>query len=109
MNKERRKSENTALRELIDALKKVINARDALWSLGFFDRLLRFDKCRSVFNEYDDAMLAVRNAVSGVMEASVQPEDLPAPPPNPGRGRATTITMEEFEVLLGKPRSLRKT
>lgn len=105
MNKERRKSENTALRELIDALKKVINARDALWSLGFFDRLFRFDKCRAVFNEYDDAMLAVRNAVNGVMEASAHAE--PAPPET-GKHRPATITMEEFEVLLGKPRTSRK-
>lgn len=115
MNKDRRKFENSALRDLVEALKKSIDARDALWALGFFDRLFRRDKCRAVFNEYDIALLAVRNAVRGVINetvcrkeaagkrarsAPVETEPLPPLPPS--------VTVEEFEVLLGKPGSSRK-
>lgn len=115
MNKDRRKFENTAMRDLVEALKKNIDARDALWSLGFFDRLFRRDKCRAVFNEYDVALLAVRDAVRGVINETVcrgeatgkrtrsAPVEtgplLPLPP---------SVTVEEFEVLLGKPVSSRK-
>ncbi|CAK7057309.1 MAG: hypothetical protein DELT_01290 [Desulfovibrio sp.] len=124
MSKERRKSENAALRELVGALKNVINARDALWSLGLFDRIFRFDKCREIFNEYDAALLAVRNAVHGVIVATTSPEEqIPgdaaleleteqaaehAASQNAEKARQTAITLEEFAFLLGKPHAPRK-
>ena len=113
---ERRKLENAALRELLNALKQFIAARDALWSLRFFDRLFRLDKCRAVFDSYDAASNAMRNAIeavktvteaaadcfeeSGAEEAGYKgSEDAPYPAPEP-----PLVSMEEFELLLGKPR-----
>lgn len=108
MTKERRKSENTALRELIDALKKVAMARDGLWSLSVIDRIFRLNKYRKTIADYDEAMQSVRNAIVAVMAAtrhqSVE-NNLPLPKPGPKSG----ITLEEFEFLMGRPDNAKKT
>lgn len=112
---ERRSAENAALRELVDALKDFIAARDALWSLGFFDRLFRFSRCVAMLNRYDAARERVRNAIKAVWDAGGQerpaasecmdgPElsgDLPAQPPT------RLISLEEFEMLMDRPAILK--
>lgn len=103
---ERRKKENTALRDLVDALKRLIDARDALWALSIVDRLFRPQKCRAVFNAYDYARELVQRAVRAVMQASAVREENPEHPLP--RSREPLISMEEFNVLLGKPQLLRK-
>lgn len=110
---ERRSAENKALRELVDALKEFIAARDSLWTLGFFDRIFRFSRCVAMLNRYDTARERVRAAVKDVKESAEttamehfakpdMPEETPAAP-----GRSL-VSMEEFEMLLGKPAILKK-
>lgn len=100
MNEDRRQSENTALRSLVDALKTVISARDDMWSLSVVDRLFRLQKYKKTLADYDDAMQGVRNAIQSVVVASrnAQQESLP-----PIVMEKPEISLAEFEVLLGKP------
>lgn len=103
MNEERRKSENTALRELVDALRTVITARDGLWSLSVMDRLFRPEKYRQTIAAYDNALQGVRSAIQAVMSASrQQPPEHNLPMLKEADPR-TGISLEEFEFLLGKP------
>jgi len=103
MSIERRKPENAALRELVSALRDVINTRDALWALSSFDRLFRFDKCRTVLNEYDEANARVYNAIQAVKPSD---DDVPfgEPPERESAEGASAplVSTEEFEMLLGK-------
>ena len=105
MNSDRRQHENTALRELVDALKTVIAARDDMWTLSVIDRFFRLDKYKKVLSDYDEAMQGVRNAIQSVVAASrpAQHENLPAKPM-----AKPEISLEEFEVLLGKPGGVQK-
>lgn len=115
---ERRNSENKALRELVDALKEYITARDSLWTLGFFDRIFRFSRCVGMLNHYDKTRERVRTAIREVKEAAetaaqenqAKPdtaEDALAEKPVSAPG-GSLVSMEEFEMLLGKPAILRK-
>ena len=113
MTQERRIDENRALRELVDALKEFIAARDALWTLGFFDRIFRFARCVGMLNRYDTARDRVRTAVKEVRESAGA-----AVPENPAKtgmqeesapaAARSLVSMEEFEMLLGKPSILKK-
>lgn len=113
---ERRSAENAALRELVNALKDFIAARDALWSLGFFDRLFRFSRCIAMLNRYDAARERVRNAIIAVWEAG-GPErpsesgqaDGPEPSADrPAQPTVPLISLEEFEMLMDRPAILKK-
>lgn len=107
MQKERRAAENAALRELVNALKEFIAARDALWTLGFFDRIFHFSRCITVLNRYDQAQERVRSALQDVRRAS-----MPESPPRRGLvaekaspSSAPRLSEEELEMLLGKSAS----
>ncbi|MCC8194503.1 MAG: hypothetical protein LIP28_07660 [Deltaproteobacteria bacterium] len=110
---ERRSDENRALRQLVDALKEYIAARDSLWSLGFFDRIFRFTRCVAMLNRYDTARERVRSAVKDVKEAAETAametvsriEVMEEPPTAEAK---SLVSMEEFEMLLGKPAILKK-
>ena len=112
MTTERRADENKALRELVDALKDFIAARDALWSLGFFDRIFRFERCVGILNRYDAARNTVRNTVLAVKEATAAAREAAGTEAEPGDAAPRTpkplVTLEEFEMLLGKPAILKK-
>lgn len=113
---ERRSAENAALRELVNALKDFIAARDALWSLGFFDRLFRFSRCVVMLNRYDAARERVRNAIHAVWEAAgpervSAPEHAGGPEPSaslPPQPATPLISLEEFEMLMDRPAILKK-
>lgn len=104
MREERRKSENAALRELIDALRDFIAARDALWSLSFFDRLFRFEKCRGVISAYDHASVQVRNSIRAVMEASKDSSGNREKVETSTPSLSGLLSVDEFDLLLGRPR-----
>lgn len=92
---ERRKTENTALRELVDALKEFVDARDRLWTLGLVDRLFRKGKCRDSIRRYDASLRQLREAIEGLMSASR------AQAATPDREtRAALLSHEEFTMLL---------
>lgn len=103
MTAERRQSENTALRQLVDALKNAISSRDELWSLSVIDRLFRLDKYKKTIAAYDDAMQGVRNAIQAVMASTRMQAAENAAPPVKEVELKPGISMEEFEFLLGKP------
>ena len=94
--KERRIAENAPLRELVDALQAYIAARDAVWALGFWDRLFRKERCRQVFSKYDQAADTLRNAIRMMSKSrrSTRSELAKYEP---------LISMEEFEALMNKP------
>lgn len=109
MTDERRADENKALRQLVDASREYTAARDALWSLGLFSRIFYFRRCVDTLNRYDEARDNVRNALQAVKEASAARAE--AGRDTEIRGDATQppfISLEEFEMLLGKPSVLRK-
>lgn len=101
---ERRKTENAALRELVDALKGFVDARDSLWTLGFFDRVFRKDKCRDAIRRYDGSLRHLREAIGALMLASRaraasqdEERDMALPPSGP---TDALISHEEFTMLL---------
>ena len=96
---DRRMVENTLLRELVDAMAEFMKARDALWSLGIFDRLFRAEKCRTIINEYDLAARKVREAIRTLSKLTKSGgPDAPIPDSQVGR----LVSEEEFEMLIGK-------
>ncbi len=108
---ERRTDENKALRELVDSLKDFIAARDSLWSLGFFDRIFRFSRCIAMLNRYDLAWMRVAAAVRAVQAAGASQSEAKKPDTgkkSPAPGNRPLLSMEEFEMLLGKPAILKK-
>ena len=105
MTPERRKSENAAMRDMVDAMKDFVAARDSLWSLGIFDRLFRFEKYRKVIDNYDNAIFAMRNAVRALTEATASSPETGEPASKP---KPPLVSMEEFEMLLGKPEIVKK-
>ncbi|SBW09373.1 hypothetical protein KL86DPRO_50150 [uncultured delta proteobacterium] len=115
---ERRSSENKALRELVDALKEYITVRDSLWTLGFFDRIFRFSRCVAMLNRYDTARERVRAAIrdvketaeAAVLENQARPEagEDAFAEKTPALAARSLVSMEEFEMLLGKPAILKK-
>ena len=105
MSQERRKSENAAMRGMVDAMKNFVAARDALWSLGILDRLFRFEKYRSVIDNYDNAISAMRNAMRAVTQASAKGGEKAGQKSEP---TPQVISVEEFEMLLGKPEIVKK-
>lgn len=102
--------ENKALRDLVDALKAFIAARDNLWSLNFFDRIFHFGKCREILHEYDASRDKVHSAILTLKEITESPtllekKDLAE---KSSDAMAPVVTLEEFEMLLGKPSILKK-
>lgn len=99
-NRERRKSGNTELRQLVNSLKVLIDARDALWSLSLVDRLFRRKKISAALDYYDNALVAMRNALVSIYNSTGgvagTAESLPK----------ISVTIEELDVLLGRVRGL---
>ena len=100
MNEDRGQFEYAALRGLVDALKTVIAARDDMWSRSVMDRLFRLDKYKKALSDYDEAMQGVRNSIQAVVAASRHAPQENAPARVMERPE---ISLEELEVLLGKP------
>ena len=101
MDKERRYQENKALRELVDALREFIAARDGLWTLGFLDRVFHREKYLAVLKNYDFAGIRVRNAILKLKTVPASPKTGGSSSSN--MARSPLISLEEFEVLLGRP------
>lgn len=92
---ERRKTENAVVRELIDALKAFVDARDRVWALSAADRLFRRDRCRDTLQQYDRAMGMLRDAVGGLMAAARAQADNPE-----AEQSLALISVEEFRMLM---------
>lgn len=105
---DRRLSVNQPLRTLVDALKHLIDARDALWRLSFLDRLFRHEKCRSTMTAYMQASTELREAINifavnthtGSDPQKTDDAEAQAGAPNVFE---PLLTVEEFEMLLGNP------
>lgn len=93
--KDRRIAENALLRKLVDALKNFIAARDTIWALSFWDRMFRPAKCEQVFASYEQASLAVKEAIKDMSIIKMQPGD--------SARYQSLISMEEFEALMDRP------
>lgn len=93
--RDRRMAENASLRELVDALKYFLAARDDIWSLGFFDRLFNTKRRREVYARYDYAALAVKSVILGMSKMRG--------PQSEFAGGEPLISMEEFDALMSKP------
>lgn len=107
MERERRRQENTDVRTLVDCLKAYVDARDAIWSLRFFDKLFRADKCRRIMNEYDNALRSLRGSIKNFIDRGG--EERPKAAPGPSAPLSTAlISEEELDMLLGRPAPGRK-
>lgn len=101
-------NENIALHKFIVAARKYVTARDALWSLGLFDRIFRSWRCVDALNLYDEAKDNVRAAFQEVKDVTIAKTGADIvgkkePPPKP----CPILTVDEFEMLLNKPPILR--
>ncbi len=78
-------------------------------ALGFFDRIFRFARCIEMLNRYDASRNKVHNAVQavkksgGVAKAGGPEVDKDAT----SRSSQPLVTLEEFDILLGKPAILK--
>lgn len=111
MTDERRTDENKALRQLVDASREYIAARDALWSLSFFCRIFWFRRCVDTLNRYDAARDNVRNALQAVKKATAARAETGTDTEARGDAHQNPppfISLEEFEMLLDKPFVLRR-
>lgn len=101
-------NENEALYKFLEVAKEYLAARDALWSLGLFNRIFRFGRCVDLLNQYDEAKENVRSAfqeIQNIITAQAGADIVGEK--NTPRNRASLLTVEEFEVLLNKPPILR--
>lgn len=74
---DRRKTENALLRQLVDAFKRYLVARDAIWSLSFLDRLLRTPSFKKTYDNYYESFAQV-NALIRLMAVKTTPLELPS-------------------------------
>jgi hypothetical protein len=87
-NRERRLAENAQLRKLVDALKTFIAARDAIWSLNFYDQIFRTKKYTKAYAEYEVAT----NAISTFIRSMAKTGNADSSEP--------VLSSEEFDALM---------
>ena len=87
-NREKRLAENAQLRKLVDALKTFIAARDAIWSLGFYDQIFRTKKYIKVYAEYEVTTDAISTLIRGMAKTGSADSSEPV------------ISSEEFDALM---------
>lgn len=86
---DRRLAENALLRQLVDALKLFIAARDAIWSLNAFDRFFNTTKYKQAYAEYDECSAAVNGLIRAM---AIRNSSLDSSEP--------VLSTEEFDALM---------
>ena len=88
INREKRLAENAKLRKLVDAIQTFIAARDAIWSLGFYDQIFRTKKYTKVYADYEVAA----DDISTFIRSMAKTNNADASEP--------VISSEEFDALM---------
>lgn len=96
---ERRETKNAALRELVDALKGFVEARDRLWSFDLADCLFYRDRRRDSLRRYDDSLRLLTAAIEGLLVVARGQGALP----DKDAPHASLLSHDEFKMLLGEP------
>ena len=87
-NRERRLAENLQLRILVDALKTFIAARDAIWSLSFYDQIFRTKKYIKAYTDYEVATEVISTFIRSMAKTGNADSSQPV------------ISSEEFDALM---------
>lgn len=96
---ERRKTKNIALRELVNALRGFVEARDCLWSFGLTDRLFGRGNRRESLRRYDDSLRLLTVAIEELIIVSRGKSDSS----DKDETQIVRLTHDELRMLLGEP------